>query len=242
MRNRAGLLLAATAVLVSNGAALLHVRSNRAAAEAEVVLTERELPREVQEQDDTGVSLRLDWGFRSGMRLEDWLNRAKLRELGFDTTAEPGDGRYDSAPARLVFVALEYDGPAWRKYLSDYDDWTKRWMYSSSPAIAQEQAEQVRNSAGRLIPIDAAQGAATLRARHPDASRILIVGAKIHVTYVDSGAARQVLTGRLEPLIRQVHVPRPVSRQFAASPPRYLVHLRFGAHREPWVESIALPR
>lgn len=235
MRFSPGLFLAAAAVLISNGAALAHVWLNRSSVESEVVLTEREMPKVGQEQDDTGVSLRFEWANVRGVGVEDWLNGAKLRELGFDvgagTAAEAAMPRYYSLLPRPVFVALEYDGLAWQRYRGF-------------------------GVISRLVPIDASLDAGALRARHSDRSRVLIVSATVRVISAGPGNAQQIvgLTGALEPLIAEIHVPLPLSRSLDsiqgsininAGPsfqPRYEVHLRFGAHHEPWVESVTLLR
>ena len=244
MRIRSGPWLAALAVLIANGAALRHAAANRSGVGPEVLLTERELPQEAREKDDTGVSLRLNWGNSIALKLDRWLNRAKLRELGFDVSADPANdaarARYYSMPSRPAFVALEYDGPAWQESLSEYED-----QLRNSPGGA-PLIEQARNGGSRLVPVDAATNAVTLRARYPDASRVLIVNATVRIGYAD--AASKTLSGYLQPVMTHVHVALPLSRQFDAIPepvysgsripPRYQVHLRFGFYREPWVVNV----
>lgn len=116
----------------------------------------------------------------------------------------------------------------------------------NSPQIA-EQLRRVRDGGSRLVPIDAATNPAGLRARYANASRVLIVPATVRITYQGVGTAQR-LTGYLQPVLTQIHVPLPLSRQFdsltpvsAYSPsfhPRYEVRLRFGTHHEPWVVAI----
>lgn len=247
MRSNIGITLAAAAVLVSNGAALRHAASNRAGIDSDIVLTERELPMSVQENDNTGIWLRFNWPPPLDFSVNGWLDRAKLRELGFDVIADPRQanavGRYYLTPSRAAYVALEYDGPAWQKYLSSYEASLKNM---NSPQIA-DQLARVRDGGSRLIPIDAATDPAGLRARHPNASQVLIVPAAVRITYPGVGAGQR-LTGYLQPVLTQIHVPLPLSRQFdsltpvpaysSAFRPRYEVRLRFGMHHEPWVAAV----
>lgn len=244
MRKHIGIPLAAAAVLVSNGAALWHAASNRARTDSDVVLTERELPMSAQEKDETGVWLRFNWPPPLDVGVNDWLNRAKLHELGFDVNPDPSPNdamrRYYATPLRTAYVALEYDGPAWQKYLSIYEASLKSM---NSPQIA-DQLARVRDGGTRLVPIDTATDPAGLRARYPNASRVLIVPATVRISYAGAGTGQR-LTGYLQPVLTQIHVPLPLSRQFASiSPisvynpafrPRYEVRLRFGTHHEPWV-------
>ena len=248
MKRRAGLWLAIAAVLAANGAALRHAAANRSHPEPEVVLTERELPMQNSDKDDTGVSLRLSWGYLSFPDSQDWLDRAKLAELGFDVSANPSDDavrqRYASQPPRRAFVALEYDGPAWQRYLTNHQRQIERF----TPQQTSQQLEQIRMSSSRLVPIDAAVEASVLRRRYPDASRVLIVRAAVRMSY--SSTAGWTWTGSLRPLGSDIHVPLPFSRQLNEVPrtvypygsaPRYRVRLRFGANREPWVVGVAIP-
>ena len=114
---RAGPVLAAAVVLVANAFALVGVARNRAGApEAEVLLTERELPLAPWSDDSTGVFLQLEWQ-RSlrGSRLEmPWFDRAKLESLGFDCSRfeKESRARYGRLVPRRAYVVLEYDGPA----------------------------------------------------------------------------------------------------------------------------------
>lgn len=218
MRIGKGLALAAAIVLVSNCLVLTHVYSNRSGAEKEIVLTQRELPKDYQENDNSGVSLRFNWTTASR---QDWLDKSKLQELGFDPLKNREPGRiYDRLLARPVFAAIEYEGQAWQQYLSE---------------LPAQSAQFLGSRANRLIPIDAARDAATLRARYPDPAKVLIVPATVH-PYLSNGSA---LMGTVSPLITSINVPLPLNHQVpAGSNPLYAVHLRFGSLREPWVASI----
>src|SRR5438067_11450665 len=124
---RASLLAAAAIVLVANAFALVHAWRNRSGpVEADITLTERELPMSYSfDDDDSGVSLDLRWlnlaWVSFGLeRPPLWLDQKALQELGFDTSVAASDEKasefYQRQRARRGFVALEYDGPAWRKH------------------------------------------------------------------------------------------------------------------------------
>ena len=248
MKDRAGLLLAIAAVWIANAAALAHVWSNRASSEPEVMLTERELPKAYQEQDNTGISFDLQRSQGLGFSTETWLDRSKLQDLGFDTNlapdSDPGRVYYSHALPRPAFVALEFDGPAWQRYLADLAASPNR------PEISNVEAtlKQDMMNGSRLIAIDAAPDAAALRRRYPDATKVLIVRAKIgpnpYPNYRPGTTPGPGLTGRIE-IREEINVPLPFSTQLkdiggrpAGAEPRYQVHLRFGSLREPWVTGV----
>ena len=238
MKDRVGLLLAIATVFIANAAALAHVWSNRASSEPEIVLTERELPKAYQQQDNTGVSFNLQRVFDAP---ETWLDRKELQELGFDCSVAPdndaGRRHYSRMLPRPAFVALEFDGPAWERYLVDLRG-----------RRTEPQVEQVRRSNSRLVAIDAASDAVALRRRYPDATKVLIVSAKIGPNpYAEGTPSTPKLTGRIEILEREINVPLPINtqvNQITGGPnvfqgePRYQVRLRFGSRREPWVTGV----
>jgi len=53
-----------------------------------------------------------------------WLDQPKLQGLGFDCSVNPSSPDsaryYERQRARQVFVALEYDGAAWRAWAEAY--------------------------------------------------------------------------------------------------------------------------
>jgi hypothetical protein len=239
---RAGPILAVAVVILANTLALVAVTRNRAGEpEAEVRLTERELPFAPWTDQSTGVFLRLEWQRTTpGSKVETpWLDRAKLESLGFDCSYPP-DGkdareRYGRMVARPAYVVLEYDGAASRPWLEDA-------------------------GASRLVPIDVGRDAGELRRLHPDRSRCLVVSAIVapRWTALDEGEGDRPGKGLLSVgiqtlLIREVHVPKdlgaPLAPLRAAEPPgprrrhvppRYEVLLRYGARHEPWVAEVRL--
>jgi hypothetical protein len=271
---RAGPILAAAVVILANVVALVGVARNRAGTpEAEVRLTERELPLSPWTDENTGAFLQLEWQ-RSfpGSKIETpWFDRAKLESLGFDCSypAEGKDARerYGRMVPRSAYVVLEYDGPAWRRWLEARE---------AEPEKKDALPENARVSASRLVPIDVGRDPDDLRRLYPDRTRSLIVPAIVAPRWTlleeHEGArdGKAVLSGRIQSiLVSEVHVPKDLGTSLAAlraadaavpepvkardgerrgppvpqrrhTPPRYEVRLRYGARREPWVAGVSL--
>ena len=271
---RAGPILAAAVVILANVVALVGVARNRAGTpEAEVRLTERELPLSPWTDENTGAFLQLEWQ-RSfpGSKIETpWFDRAKLESLGFDCSypAEGKDARerYGRMVPRSAYVVLEYDGPAWRRWLEARE---------AEPEKKDALPENARVSARRRVPIDVGRDPDQLRRRYPDRTRCLIVPAIVAPRWTlleeHEGArdGKAVLSGRIRSiLVSEVHVPKDMGASLATlraadaavpepvkardgerrgppvpqrrhAPPRYEVELRYGARHEPWVAGVSL--
>ena len=243
----ASLIAAAGVVLLSNAFALIHAARNRSGeADAEIVLTERELTY-YPDADDSGVALGLRWidpgilpysvaSRPPALEAKPWLDRTKLEGLGFDCSMDPADKNafsfYNKQSARAVFVAMEYDGPAWQSWVE----------LNERIAEAEHRVDSNRREGSKLAIIDAAQDAAVLRSRHPERNRVLIAPAVIRVSV--TGPWRQGQAGHLNGYVQEVpsviHVPRPFSDGFRAATrgPAYRVHLRYGQFLEPWVTGV----
>ncbi len=247
---RLGPALAVAVVLLANALALVGVARNRAGEpEAEVRLTERELPLAPWTDESTGVFLRLEWQ-RSlpGSKADwPWFDRAKLESLGFDcrhpVDAKDAREHYGRVVARRAYVVLEHDGPAWGPWLEARE---------AQPREMKPPPENARVLASRLVPIDVGLDPAALRRLHPDRSRCLVVPAIVAPRWTpleasaEEGSGRAVLSGRIRNLlVPEVHVPRDRAASLGglraaapAAPPRYEVLLRLGAHLEPWVAEV----
>jgi Domain of unknown function (DUF4824) len=244
-----GSLLGAAAVLLaSNGLVLMHAWQNRSGpVESEIILTERELSVPYAIDEDSGVSFNLRWidpnqwsPLYNSLR---WLDEKTLHQLGFDTSVAPSAESalefYQRQRSRRAFVALEYDGPAWRKWIDEFEDKVQR---QSPPANVSQ-----RETSTRLVAIDAATDAALLRARHPDRGSVIIVPAIIRIGIEPQGANRSPhVYGAIQEIPSTIHVPPPFSDSFRRLPrkrddTKYRVHLRYGRFLEPWIVGVEFP-
>ena len=259
MRRR-GPILAAAVVVVANAIALSGVAHNRTGApEAELLLTERELPLAPWSDESTGVFLRLEWQRSlpgSGPEWP-WFDRAKLESLGFDLSRWEREARerYGRIVPRRAYVVLEYDGPAWA-----------RWLEARVTGPKETPPDSSRISASRLVPIDVGRDPGELRRLYPEPLRHLIAPAIVGAGPTeDAPGGKVVLGGHIQfILVSEIHVPKHLGASLAAlraedaaaadaaglgrrggpvpqrrhTPPRYEILLRYGARHEPWVAEV----
>ncbi len=266
--SRGSLICAAAIIVVSNALALLHAARNRAGnPEAEITLTNRELQYlSHSDLDDSGVTLHLAWtdpatnaiGF-TGPQVENppyWLDRPKLQALGFDCSVDPSspdaDRFYQRQRPRQAFVALEYNGAAWRTWL----EISEREMAKRRAQIQSMYPAEFDLERSRLVPIDASLDPAKLRSLYRDPTTVLILPGVIavglhrpayHGVKLDPERAVQI-RGRIQELPSSIHVPRPLSDEFRrvngpqkGEPQKdlpYRVRLRNGVFFEPWVTGV----
>jgi len=253
---RTALLLAIALILASNGIALIGVARNRAGEPlATLELTERELPLMNTGLDNSGIDLRFEWSGIVRGSTAGPLNREQLEQIGFDFRFPAGTLARDIAlMPRKAFVALEYQGPAWKQWLLLVEEERQRNQPGAPrlPGMPTLPSEPLFES--RLLAVDAAKTFAELRARYPDQGQHLIVQAVVRarveevkdvntgkvVSYNCSGFVAEILPGF-------VHVPLPHARILAllkprkpGEEPRYLVTLQYGSRLEPWVSSVRL--
>ena len=256
---------AATVIVFANAFALFHAGRNRAGVpDAEMTLSNRELPYQIQtlSDDDSGVTLHLRWtapgdygmGNQNSPR---WLDQQALQRLGFNCrinpTREDALRSYERQRPRRAFVALEYDGQAWRDWLNDY----KRYAEEQAKRGFPEQ-DYTRDQT-HLVVIDADLDAGALRARYPDRSSIMIATAVVAIglqPYPYPGSKPDPknpvrVVGSIEQLASSIHVPRPLSVGFQRRNQRkdeqgndlsYTVRLRYGSLLEPWVTGVEFGR
>ena len=262
MRRGPLLALAAGAAVVAPLLVVLASASNRAGEpESEVELTERELRLVPLGEGRRWAVLRLDWNrdLQWNRKEAGWLDGAKLAALGFDTRLPADDpkasGFYAWQPAREVFLALEYDGPA--------------------AAAADAAFPEGWESRSRLHPVDADLDAGALRARRPDRRRVLVLRAVVaaecrgHWDEKTRTLSAPFLRGTIRRLlVEDVQVPRgkralldalasgearPTGAGATAAAaagndgkaravaPRYGVVLLTGRRLEPWVLEVRSP-
>jgi len=184
-----GLLAAGLLVLLANGFVLVHVARNHAATPiADFELTDRELRMVGYGEDNSGVML--------------WLTFQNDQRI------------YSPELTRKAYLALEYDGPAFR-------EWQDRQpVRPGQPAPSLDQIS-------RLVLLDVGPDAAALRKKYPDSRKVIIL----------PGAARgyQRSFARLE--ASTIHVPLPASRALKGAA-HYRVRLRQGPSLEIWVAEV----
>jgi len=226
-----GLLLAGALMLVTNAIALLGVARNRTAPPLETVqLTERELPREAVDKENSGVSLRFQWERYSVGHTDQygWLDRSKLEELGFDCQAVLRDPKHPPLE-RPAFLALEYNGPAWEERLKAMENQPNDVRRYTSPL----------NS--RLFIVNAAKRPEALFEKYRDRERYVIVRGLIHVAVFNWDPATRKpgpdrLQGSVSRLLPEsIHVPPSLSAGLASLGPNYTVTLSYGRRFEPWL-------
>jgi hypothetical protein len=225
---RAGPVLAAALVALANALALLGVARNRAGEpEAELRLSERELPLAPWSDENTGAFLQLRWQRAlPGSKVDlPWFDRAKLESLGFDCSY-PAEGkgaqeRYGRMAARPAYVVLEYDGEAWRRWLQADEAEPRKPRSESKPP--QTPIEEARVSGSRLVPIDVGNDASALRGLYPDRAHCLIVAGIVAPRWAvlkedaEGHAIQAVVAGRIRSLlVSEVHVPRDLATPLAA--------------------------
>jgi len=269
------LLTAFGLLIVSNAFVLGYVAMNRSGEpDSEMQLTARELQYYGGRSDESGVALMLRWTntapeYPTGLPGETpvWFDQKKLEELGFDLSvpaSSPKAARfYENLRSREVFVALEYDGPAWEAWLKDREPRLEKETSYGPQVTLPDRLEIERQTTPRLVTIDVARDPKELRRKYPDRSRVMILQAVVRAKLEPEQRASQTaplrpayLRGAITRLaIDSINVPQPLSRRFEGQsyspwtydgnrvkiqPPPYSVTLRVGSKYEPWVVGMSL--
>lgn len=270
------LVVAVNAVIL--GSALMNRTGERL---AELTLTERELALPAFREDDSSVLLlslklaseppqsvqRLAWRRRDELPAVayPWFDRSKLEALGFRLGPDappPPDGHDHAKPSeRLAFVALEFDGDAWRGWLAAREESLRKRL---SPEEADALLALDRTMRSRLVPIDAGNDERELRRRYPDRARHLVVQAIVRAVRNASDAG-SVWHGQISTLlVTDIGVPGELAfvlKPFlsketpaevlereqklkagtwpAPTPPRYRAVVAFGSRNEPWLVGVS---
>jgi hypothetical protein len=237
---RPALWLAILLVLVTDAVVLVGAWRNRSGAPSTVIeLTERELLLNAPAEENSGVSLRLNWigQWYFGANTNKWFDHAKLAELGFDTSLPPNDAaaeiHYRHVLPRQAFIALEYDGEAWQSWLSQQRELTK---------IVGNVGDE-NSPSSHLVAVDTAADPARLFERYPDRKKYLVVRGVVRLmlnrTRDTQGHGYAFLQGTVtEILPGEIHVSLPLARLLAKPPKHYTVGLAYGKYFEPWVVSV----
>lgn len=262
---RLGLPAGIALVLITNLVVLVGVASNRRGEQTgRLTLSERELHlRRAYDYENSGVSLRLDWGQTHSRKGYDWLTLNKLTELGFDVSIDPDDEGADEFyryPLPIeAWIVLEFDGPAWQEHLESLRANVQHHLAKDS--INQDNAWWIQRAqealavadamGSRLVVIDAGLDSEFLRKRYPQKNRHLVVRSEIGIRRLQSSSGSQIAGYVSAPLVTTIHVPSPYSKileplddtrnQFTRNQlpgPRYEVDLVFGSRSEPWIENL----
>jgi len=239
--------LAAFVVLVSNAVGLGFAWWNRSGeAEADVVLTEREIRVLPRDTENTAIALRLAWIDPSrAPGAATWFDAAKLTSVGFDCRAPltmENASFYQGQAPRAGYAALEFEGDAWFRYIE-----------AIPPGPDRESAA----AGSHLVLIDVGLDPVALRRLHVDRRRVIIVPAALGLEYRRSDRQPPSLAGRVNMIYPpEVSVPRSVRGVFEGlaerrsepfdprqawrgtplpGPARYQVRVRWGRSLEPWL-------
>jgi hypothetical protein len=229
---RRGWAAAALLVLLTNAVLLARVSWNRSGEPAaRLDLTERELalPGAWRDEENTGLALTLRFHGPGpwqgpGEEMTSWLDREKLGELGFDVGVDPeapaAERRYRSPLPREVWLVLEDEGEAWRRWLGGREEEVaevrrevERGEKGTDDLEAAERSLAAdRVEATRLFAIDAGRDRDALRARYADPARYAVVPATVRLHRIDLEDELEerpaYLTGSVEQvLFDRIHVP-----------------------------------
>jgi hypothetical protein len=234
-------------------------------------LSQRELskPAAWQREDDSGVSLHLQWrvpvrihdddnalqrityGFYA--REPDWLDADKLAALGFDTRpplpSPDNNGDYDREPRREVFLVLELNGPVYRHELDQVRQLTA--TATEKPDEAKATLEKEEQQSSRLFAVDAGLDADALRAKYPDRAHYAIVRGTIRPRWA-SERSPPTLSASIEALsVEEINVPRGMQAVFQDAAGQVVYSgddekrapfeavVAFGRRQEPWMVGAA---
>jgi hypothetical protein len=217
-------LIAATNLLV-----LVGVWRNRSGPpQSTLELTEREFWMRRVPEENTGLSLRLDWDTAGDWENgPDWFGRDKLEALGFDCSVPIGAPRarerYRKVLPRETFAALEYDGEAWQRWLRNEEEGIEEIRHEVEQGNSTRQQldnarrslERRRRTRSRLFVVDVGNDPDRLRSNYPDGTRFMILPAvvRLHTSEQwDEDREEMILTGLYGDveaiLVDSIHVPR----------------------------------
>jgi len=226
---RRGWAAAAVLIFLTNTVVLVRVAWNRSGEPAaRLELTERELalPGAWRDEENTGLALTLSFHApgpwrEEGTEMDSWLDREQLGELGFDVSVDPeapaAERHYRSPLPREVWLVLEHEGAAWRRWLAGREEEVAevrravaRGEKGSEDLEAAERSLAAdRVEATRLFAVDAGRDRHALRERYPDTARHAVVPATVRLHRIDVEHDEPAyLTGSVEQiLVDRIHVP-----------------------------------
>jgi hypothetical protein len=242
----ASVMAACGLIVVTNLAILAAAGWNRRGVpEAELSLTEREVAMPGARQDEgTGLALSLVMTHEPPgvvrrtarwKRYElpsvnyDWLDRAKLIELGFridlDPTHPDAAEHYSHAMQRSAYFVVEYDGEAWNRWIGGREEQVRKLRRDVDEGTAESRAltdaEAVlafdRTMRSRLFPVDAGGDADALQRRYGDRRRYAVFAGSLRPKIVQPESGDPTLSGDVLGLVvSPVYVPRELRRHLEA--------------------------
>jgi Domain of unknown function (DUF4824) len=259
-------------IAVTNAVALLGAAYNRGDADSTLRLSQRELEpaSSAGGRDNSGLALGLEWralqadtkerGWSSGhYGSPEWLDRAKMASLGFDTTVPDNPDltarTFRRQLSRDALIVLEMDGPAYQSSLASARLAAERVRAEAkkdSEKNAKDIVEHEENLNSRLFAVDAGLDPVALRSKYPDRSRYAIVHGRVEPA--SSGYSRTTVAyaGRISTLLNEtINVPlelRPVFEGAVSSygrtqrgdrGPVFDATVTFGKRLEPWLATAA---
>ncbi len=251
---RTGLISCIAAVLLTNGMALLHaVRARSGVQTRAITLTERELPPEWMEIDDSGVALKLAWKYRTPAEpSQKWgirnpLDKNSLENLGFSIPS-PGDWWAMRRPlSALRYAVFELDSTA--ESVHENPEPVSDGRPQPGPGYAGRTA--AASSHSRLTFLEASNDLQLLWGKYADQEKYLI--SRVAITRnpvamgVDSRLKPEIMEwrGRISEVFpSMIVVPSPFSRELkvklssTSKPTPYRVALKYGRDLEPWVTGV----
>jgi len=224
-------------IVVTNLSILVAVGWNRQGEpQATLSLTERELALPAARQDErTGLELslrttheppRLVRRTANWRRYElpsvdwDWLDRAKLLELGFrlDLEASHPDAaeHYSQAMPRRAYVVVEYDGEAWDRWILGREEQVRQLRREvddgnavpSALADVEALLDIDRTMRSRLFPVDAGSDVDALRHRYGDRRDHAVVAGLLRPKVVESESGPTLSGEVLGLVVNRIHVSR----------------------------------
>ena len=219
---------------VITGFTLAGVAWNRSGGRGPIELSDRELSLAYTTDENSARSLWIrhaDVWWSNG---QSWLTREKLAALGFDTSVDAAspdaEAHYRRELARLVYVALENDGPAFQAWAREYELNVRKWTPGPGGAASLE-------SFSRLVAVDAALDAATLEAKYPGARTHLITRGIVRASLEMPSNGPRRLSGHVMRIAPdRLHVPVHLAQRVISRP--YRVTVRYGRRYEPWIVTI----
>lgn len=223
---RAGLLLAATLLLITNAVVLAGVMWNRGGKpDARVTLTERELHPGWTSKENSGMWLTLDVSPSEAWRKNgpDWFDQKKLESIGFDCHVPAANPQADLFYAKTLpiqaLAVLEYDGESWKRWIAarEEDLLRPRREDEAYQPIEERRKELERDRVGhtRLFVVDVGTSLLNLRQRYSDRARFIVVDAvlslQLNKTWDEKEKAwkNPYLQGGVQQvLVSEIHVPR----------------------------------